>query len=195
MVKNVHGGNKHKSQARKNTISKPSAKLRTATCEGELYAIVTKMLGNGMFNAHCIDDVTRLCHIRGKFSGRGKRDNIVEAGKWVLVGEREWDISSTGDKTGKKLKADLLEVYSELDKEKLIDNVPMNWTILTSQEISKKIISTSEEGGDISFLTERDEECGRLMEEISANKTVAIGFDEHQGETQTQVQSDWIDDI
>lgn len=193
MVKNVHGGNKHKSQARKNTVSKPSAKLRTATCEGELYAIVTKMLGNGMFTGHCIDDVPRLCHIRGKFSGRGKRDNIVEVGKWVLVGEREWDIGSTADKTVKKLKADLLEVYSELDKEKLIDTVPMNWTILTSQEITRKIISSGDDGGaDISFMTERDEECGKLMEEISSNRTVAIGFSDKSEAAST---NDWIDDI
>jgi len=189
MVKNVHGGNKHKSQARKNT-TKTSAKLRIAISEGELYAIVTKMLGNGMFTGHCIDNVSRLCHIRGKFSGRGKRDNIVEAGKWVLVGEREWDIGSTGDKSVKKLKADLLEVYSDSDKEKLIETVSENWSILTSQEISKKIISTGDESG-ISFLTERDEECDKLMDEIKSNKTVAIDLNIKEDAN----PNDWIDDI
>ena len=119
MVKNVHGGNKHKSQGRKFTTVKASNKLRIAENDGELYAIVTKMLGNGMFDAFCIDGITRLAHIRGKFSGRGKRDNFVEVGKWVLVGEREWDIQSNADKKKiAKLKCDLLEVYSDLDKDK-----------------------------------------------------------------------------
>ena len=195
MVKNTTGGSKAKGQARKFVTenSKASRFLRVSQEEGEVYGKVEKMLGNGMFTGHCIDDVPRLCHIRGKFSGRGKRDNIVEVGKWVLVGEREWDISTTADKSGKKLKADLLEVYSELDKEKLIDTIPMNWTILTSQEITKKIISSGDDGGaDISFMTERDEECGKLMEEINANRTVAIGFNDKSESAST---NDWIDDI
>lgn len=192
MVKNIYGGNKHKSQARKNT-TKVSSKLRVAQDEGELYAIVTKMNGNGMFNAHCIDDISRLCQIRGKFSGRGKRDNIVEVGKWVLVGEREWDIKSTADKSDKKLKCDLLEVYNELDKEKLIDTVSMNWNILTSKEVSRKELSTIGDDTDIMFSTERDEECAKLMEEINANKTTAI--DLNDSNDSKLMQSDWVDDI
>ena len=192
MVKNIFGGNKHKSQARKNTV-KSSNKLRVAQDEGELYAIVTKMNGNGMFNAHCIDDISRLCQIRGKFRGRGKRDNIVEIGKWVLVGEREWDIKTTEDKKDKKLKCDLLEVYSELDKEKLIDTVSMNWSILTSKEITKKELLLSADDPDITFATERDEECEKLMAEINANKTTAIDLNIKTDEKMSETF--WINDI
>merc|ERR1712212_1140545 len=34
--------------------------------DGQEYAQVTKMLGNGRLKAMCFDGVERLCHIRGK---------------------------------------------------------------------------------------------------------------------------------
>ncbi len=34
--------------------------------DGQEYAQVVKMLGNGRLEAYCFDGVTRLCHIRGK---------------------------------------------------------------------------------------------------------------------------------
>ena len=93
MVKNAFGGNKSKGFARKhnNSSNKVNNNLRISEDEGEIYAIVTKMCGNGMFQCYCIDGVERLCHIRGKFTGRKKRDNIVSSGGWVLIGVREWD--------------------------------------------------------------------------------------------------------
>ena len=176
MVKNVHGGNKHKSQGRKFTTGKASNKLRIAENEGELYAIVTKMLGNGMFDAFCIDGIIRLGHIRGKFSGRGKRDNFVEIGKWVLVGEREWDIQSNADKTKiAKLKCDLLEVYNEIDKERLMDTVRMDWNILIAQDVTKtKDVGYADV--DVTFLTKREEECEKLLDEIHASKSANINL-------------------
>ena len=175
MVKNVHGGNKHKSQGRKFANAKSSNKLRTAENEGELYSIVIKMLGNGMFHAHCIDGIVRLGQIRGKFSGRGKRDNFVEVGKWVLVGEREWDISSSTDKTkNTKLKCDLLEVYNELDKERLMDTVTMDWSILIAQDVTKTRDVGDVSGSEITFQTQREEECNKLLDEINETMPAAI---------------------
>jgi initiation factor 1A len=174
MVKNIHGGNKHKSQGRKFTTGKASNKLRIAENEGELYSIVTSMLGNGMFYTYCIDGIVRLGQIRGKFSGRGKRDNFVEVGKWVLVGEREWDINSTADKTkNTKLKCDLLEVYNEIDKERLMDTVRLDWNILILQDKTKNT-DTGDAEGDISFQTQREEECDKLLNEINATKSTTI---------------------
>ena len=45
MVKNTHGGSGHKKFARKHTSGAKSNKLRISEDEGEIYAIVTKMLG------------------------------------------------------------------------------------------------------------------------------------------------------
>ena len=92
MVKNTTGGNKAKSKASKSFIKPANTYLRTAECEFELYAQVTRVLGNGMCHVLCVNDgQTRLCHIRGKFRGRGKGDNIVKNGSWLLVGLREWE--------------------------------------------------------------------------------------------------------
>ncbi len=34
--------------------------------DGQEYAQVVKMLGNGRLEAQCFDGISRLCHIRGK---------------------------------------------------------------------------------------------------------------------------------
>jgi len=106
MVKNVKGGTGHKKQASKYTTqpSKLTIKLRLALYEGEVYAQVTKLLGNGMCHVLCHDSKTRLCFIRGKFRGRGKRDNTITPGKWILIGLRDYE---TAKKEGKS--ASLLE--------------------------------------------------------------------------------------
>jgi translation initiation factor 1A len=126
MVKNTFGGNKHKGQARKLVSSnKQSSRLRIAEEEGEIYAQVTKMLGNGMCQVICIDDQPRLCFIRGKFKGRGKRDNTLKTGTLVLIGLREWNMDKVSTLTDLQ-KCDLLEVYTDLDKERLKKTVKCN---------------------------------------------------------------------
>lgn len=90
MVKNTHGGSKHKSQARKAT------QVRNVVIEpkdpSEKYAKVTKMFGNGMCQVELQEDRTQLvCHIRGKFRGKNKRHNTVVLNSVVLVGLREWE--------------------------------------------------------------------------------------------------------
>ena len=174
MVKNTHGGNKHKGFARKHVTAKPSNSMRISNDDNEKYAIVTKMLGNGMFHCHCIDNIQRLGHIRGKFSGRGKRDNIVVVGGWILVGLREWDTGSgTGDSKKKMQQCDLLEVYSDSDKERLKDTVSENWSILTSQDVTK----VQDSDDVVSFGTEREFERDRLIAEMSSVATARITLD------------------
>jgi initiation factor 1A len=115
MVKNQTGGNKSKKMGRKfvsDTASSENKKVRLATEEGELYAVVTKILGNGMFYANDVEGKERLCIMRNKFRGRGKHDNTVSLGTWVLIGEREFESSA-------KPKCDLLEVYTDIEKQKL----------------------------------------------------------------------------
>ena len=126
MVKNINGGNKAKGQARKLiTTNKQSFALRIADDDLEIYAKVTKLLGNGMCHILGIDGKKRLCHIRGKFRGRGKRDNLITLNSWILVGLREWDKTEslliTKGESSKIIlpQCDLLEVYTDLDKENL----------------------------------------------------------------------------
>ena len=99
MVKNVKGGSGHKSQARKFAgTSKQSSKLRVIEEKGEIYGKIVKMYGNGMCDALCMDNVTRLCIIRGKFRGRGKRDNTITLNSWILAGKRDWESIKENEK-------------------------------------------------------------------------------------------------
>lgn len=175
MVKNTHGGSGHKKFARKHN-TKSNNKLRMSNDECEIYGIVTRMLGNGMFYCHCIDNVVRLGHIRGKFTGRNKRDNIVEIGKWVLIGLREWDTStSTKDKLQQ---CDLLEVYTDTDKQRLKDTLTENWSILDSNDLSKTKLgeNTTSLNDDIVFGTDQDFERERLIEEMKTDTIKKIVF-------------------
>mgnify|MGYP003351294470 CR=1 FL=1 len=152
MVKNTHGGSGHKKFARKHTSGAKSNKLRVSEDEGEIYAIVTKMLGNGMFHCHCIDGVIRLGHIRGKFSGRGKRDNMVDGGKWVLIGLREWDKDTNPNPNPKQKlqQCDLLEVYNDFETDKLKTTVNQDWSVFIAND-EKNSFSTKKETESAEF--------------------------------------------
>jgi len=128
MVRNEGGGNKMKHLARKH-VNGSSAQankfLRVSQCKEEVYAYILRLLGNSMCMVKCVDGYERLCHIRGKFTGRSKRENALSQGTWVLVGLRQWDaekeFASKASKTEKKniQKCDLLEIYSSSEREKL----------------------------------------------------------------------------
>jgi translation initiation factor IF-1 len=175
--RNVHGGSGHKKFARKHTTgaSSSSSFIRTSQDPNEVYAIATKMLGNNMFHCHCIDNIVRLCHIRGRFGGRNKRDNIISAGTWILVGLREWENTATTTTTTKKLQqCDLLEIYSGISKERLKELEDCNWSILNANDLSKVDTATIESENDFKFMTDRDEEIMRLNDEIKSNTSKKI---------------------
>lgn len=111
MVKNF-GGNKAKKQGRKfANASQTLAATRFSSHPDELYACCSKIFGNGRIGVLCHDGKERICVIRNKFRGRGKRGNKIEIGSWLLVGRR--DFEKVGD--GKKETTDLLTVYSGRD--------------------------------------------------------------------------------
>ena len=118
MVKNITGGNNGKKVARKHT-TKGKNELRISKSDNEKYAIVKKLLGNTC-DVICEDGVDRRCIIRGKFTGRNKRDNMIDGGTYILIGLREWvdedNISrSSCDKNIKY--CDLLEVYNSMERD------------------------------------------------------------------------------
>ena len=179
MVKNTKGGSGHKKMGRKFTTGAKNNKLRLSEEDGEIYSIVLNMCGNGMFHCLGIDGVKRLGHIRGKFSGRGKRDNMVEVGKWVLVGLREWDIEpstmKSTDKKEKMQKCDLLEVYNDSDKQRLRDTVDEDWLSLDNNDLSrgKTVASGSNE---IEFISEKDIERENLLIEMRSETAEKISL-------------------
>ena len=109
MVKNTTDGSKHKGQARKLVNAPVSNKIRFSEDDDECYAIVSKMLGNGMCHVNVLKDNDILeniiCHIRGKFRSRNKKSNLVSVGCIVLVGLRSWTSSIDA--------CDLLSIYPD----------------------------------------------------------------------------------
>lgn len=171
MVKNVKGGTGHKKQASKYTTqpSKLTVKLRLAVCEGELYAQVTKLLGNGMCHVLCDDLKTRLCFIRGKFRGRGKRDNTLTPGKWILIGLRDYETV----KKDKLDNCDLLELYSDLDKDRLQSQAPhINWSMFIAND--NTFSHTDADGGNVRFVDEREDEYEQLTSTAAATATISM---------------------
>lgn len=202
MVKNTHGGSGHKKFARKHTSSVSNNKLRISENRGEIYGIVTKMLGNGMFHCRCIDGILRLGHIRGKFSGRGKRDNMVECNKWVLIGLREWDIPTEKPSMSREKEkiqhCDLVEIYSDMDKQRLREYVTENWSQLDCHDMSKVVSGeTSFTDDDFIFGTDRDFERERLIEEMKSStaQKITLKIKEEKEEKKEEEEEINIDDI
>lgn len=90
MVKNTTGGTGTKGLARKHQSASDN-RLRLPECELELFAIVTKMLGNGMCEIYTNDNTRLIGHIRNKFRGKQKRNNMLSVNSIVMIGLREWE--------------------------------------------------------------------------------------------------------
>jgi len=149
MVRNLGGGNRAKKQANKRSTGGGGGVqkgTRFAKDEAEVYATVISPFGNNMCKVICIDGVERLCVIRGKFRGKGKRNNLINRGVCVLVGLYEWSSANT---TKSKLpKCDLLEVYSDGDKERLQQRGgDWNWDTIKNPDV----VHTKSLGEDIEF--------------------------------------------
>nr|WCZ58434.1 translation initiation factor 1A [Paratrimastix eleionoma] len=89
--------------------------------EGQEYAQVLKMLGNGRLEAHCFDGQTRLCHIRGKL----RKKVWVNTGDIILIGLRDYQDD----------KADVILKYSpdEARNLKKYGQIPENAQIVESE--------------------------------------------------------------
>lgn len=147
MVKNKFGGNRHKKMARKNIHTGPiQRKTRYSTHPDEIYACCNQIFGGGQIKVVCLDGTEMLCFIRNKFRGRGKRDNTVRVGTWLLVGKRGFE---TVAKKSKLPKSDLLEVYNDYDKENLEQNVMnVDWGVFKYVGVVEDIVK---DDGTIEF--------------------------------------------
>jgi len=116
MVKNQKGGKGAKSLARKSQNSNSYAdELQLASCEEEQYCCVTNMYGNGMCEVYTNENIKLICHIRNKFRGRQKRNNMVTKNSIVLVGLRDYENPPKN--------CDLLCIYDDNHVEQL-KNIP-----------------------------------------------------------------------
>ena len=155
MVKNA-GGNKSKKVARKNvSYGGGSQDVRKAADASEMYAAVTKIYSSQRCSVMGADGNTYQCTIRGKFLKNKRSSDGLVNGAWVLIGFYDWEVRSDGSK-----KCDLLEIYSNLEKDKLkqletkhlavlmrIDGEAGNCTF-SSFHIEKKVEEEESSSGD-----------------------------------------------
>ena len=154
MVKNT-GGNKAKGLARKNVKPVGVSKLRMVENEGEKYGIVKKIFGGAMCEVLCDDLITRQGIIRGKFRGKGKRNNLITSGTVVIIGLRDW----SSKKSDKMEQCDVLEVYGSLEIEQLKHkpNFPISFLDDSMREIFGSSSAGEKEDG-FEFSTVEQEE-------------------------------------
>jgi translation initiation factor 1A len=81
--KNKGKGGKNRRRGKNEGESKRELNFKE---EGQEYAQVLRMLGNGRLEAQCFDGQKRLCHIRGKL----RKKVWVNQGDIVLVGLRDY---------------------------------------------------------------------------------------------------------
>ena len=155
MVKNMKGGCNGKKVAHKHAVKSTKSGLRISQNKSEIYGTVKRLNGN-TFDVTCIDDKERRCFIRGKFKGRGKRDNIIEVDKWVLIGIREFQQApgenaiKSNSKGKKEMEmCDLLEVYSSGERDALKRT---HGIFMKESELSKADVEDSYEFVDADTL-------------------------------------------
>lgn len=178
MPKNTKGGSGHKRQARKHT-SGGNQNNRTRFSEDplEMYAVCTKLYGQGHVEVMCHDGVSRMCVIRKKFKGRGKRDNSVIMGTWLLVGKREFEVRAAG----KKEKCDLLEVYRDNDKTVLQQKASdINWSVLKAQAPDG---TEADDEDTFQFVDERTIKYNEMLEET-------VNHDKNKGAATLEASDD-----
>ena len=103
--------------------------------DGQEYAQVAKMLGNGRLEAMCFDGVKRLCHIRGKL----RKKVWINQSDIILVGLRDYQDA----------KADVILKYSADEARNLKSYGEFPESI--------KITDTLEFGGDLDDDIEFDD--------------------------------------
>jgi len=159
MVKNTKGGTGTKSIARKHQGGGDNGKLRYSQDALEQYACVTKMFGNGMCEIYTNDNVRLLAHIRNKFRGRQKRNNVIAANTMVLVGLRDWESTPKN--------CDILTIYDESQIEQLknIPNIDISSVLKRRLCQEAKIGNIVSDNSELSLTKFETEESTAIIEQ------------------------------
>lgn len=147
MTKNTLGGKKNKSFARK-TSSHTQMMLSSSSLE--VYAIVTKIFGNGLFQATTNEGMILTGHIRNKFKGRSKHSNLISNGSIILLGLREWESTPKN--------ADLIYVYDASELETVQSSHNIQSLIHIFNGMSSFQSSSASVQNDILFTTHDNED-------------------------------------
>ena len=185
MVKNA-GGNKSKKVARKNVSYGGSQDVRKAADASEMYAVVAKIYSSQRCSVLGADGNTYQCTIRGKFLKNKRSSEGLVNGAWVLIGFYDWEVRSDGSK-----KCDLLEIYSNLEKDKLKQ--------LETRHLAE-LMKIDGEAGNCTFSSfhiekkaEGEEDSSSDEEEKEAPKpTIVVETPVVYKKETAQEQTDWL---
>ena len=166
MVKNA-GGNKSKKVARKNVSYTSTQDVRKAADASEMYAAVSKIYSSQRCSVIGADGNTYQCTIRGKFLKNKRSGEGLINGAWILIGFYDWEVRSDGSK-----KCDLLEIYSNVEKDKLKQS--------EARHLAELIKNDTSDGGNCTFSnfhiesSESESENGSEDEETSFEPPVPM---------------------
>jgi translation initiation factor 1A len=120
MVKNK-GGNKTKGKSRKSFRIKELGLKDLKKDEGQEYAFVRSVYGDGRYELMCYDKKKRLGILRGSL----KRKTRISKSDLVLVSLRNFQDD----------KCDIVAVYTQLDKDKLVKGKAIYYSFSNSGEL------------------------------------------------------------
>lgn len=159
MPKNKGKGGKNRRRGKnENDVNKRELVFKE---DGQEYAQVLKMLGNGRLQAYCFDGENRLCHIRGKL----RRRVWINTGDIILVGLRDYQDNKAD--VILKYKADEarnLKTYGELPENAQIneaaeeDDVGVEFGNLDEEEEEVEGAKASGKGGAYDIVITSSEE-------------------------------------
>lgn len=108
--------------------------------DGQEYAQVLKMLGNGRVEAMCFDGAKRLCHIRGKL----RKKVWINVGDIILLGLRDYqDNKADVILRYNPDEARSLKAYGELP-----ENVKVHDNVSRPEDEEEVVFDENEEGDD-----------------------------------------------
>ena len=169
MVKNLHGGTGTKSLARKHQTKTKNDHVRLPSEEGEQFAYVEKMLGNGMCEVFTNDNIRLIGHIRNKFRGRQKRHNTIVKGMILLIGLRSWESTLKN--------CDILTIYDDNDIKEIKNRPDINIENLLKMQLSGNFVQAkSDDINEVSFENNEKEED--LDEDITVKPSFKIEYKE-----------------
>lgn len=139
MPKNKGKGGKNRRRGKNENDEKRELTFKE---DGQEYAQVTRMLGNGRLEAVCFDGQKRLCHIRGKM----RKKVWVNQGDVVLLGLRDYQDG----------KADVILKYNSEEARmlKAYGELPETAKIVEGDEYegNEELTVEFQEGPDIAYL-------------------------------------------
>ena len=182
MVKNA-GGNKSKKVARKNVSHTSTQDVRKAVDASEMYAAVIKIYSSQRCSVLGADGNTYQCTIRGKFLKNKRSGEGLINGAWILIGFYDWEVRSDGSK-----KCDLLEIYSNLEKDKLKQ--------MEGRHLAELMKIDSGDGGNCTFsnfhLEDLKEETASSSEDDDVIAPTPIIKKEPERKETAEEQLDWL---